>query len=238
MSFNDASATRVLINEKHLSGSIDGWEFTASRNLSQVTTILDTGTKWIPSVRVGGVSLTGLFNSAAGDINEEIGGSIGVDNALIWSIFPTGLTLGQPALIVVSELDEYKVTSKVGAAVSLSVTGTPDDGAEIGVQLHALGAETADTDSTSVDNTAGTANGGAGNLHVTAFSGLTSAVVKVQHSSNNSTWADLATFTTVTSTTAERVAVATGTTVNRYLRSSVDVTGTGSVTFALSFARR
>jgi hypothetical protein len=45
-------------------------------------------------------------------------------------------------------------------------------------------------------------------------------------------------FTNVTAVTSERVKVANGTTVNRYLRVVTDVTGTGSVTFLVAAAPR
>lgn len=105
-----------------------------------------------------------------------------------------------------------------------------------GVILHILEAETIDEDGASVDNATSSASGGAGVLQVTAFSGLTDAVIKIQHSANNADWADLITFTTVTAApTAERLTVSG--TVDRYLRYSINVTGTGSITLLVGFAR-
>ena len=98
-----------------------------------------------------------------------------------------------------------------------------------------LAAITSDTNGTAVDNAAGTTNGGTGVVHVTAFSGFSGGVFKVQHSTDNSSWSDLITFTTVAGKTSERVTVSG--TVNRYLRFFTDVTGTGSVTVQGSFAR-
>jgi hypothetical protein len=236
MAFVDASASRVLVNERHLSAYIDSWTYEGARDLATVTTILDTGARFIPSIHTGKVGVTGLFDSTTGAIHDEVSSALGVDNGLLWTILPSGLTLGQPALMCVSELSDYKVTSKVGEAVAVSIDTQSDDGTDIGVQLHALGAETVDTNSTSVDNAAGTTNGGVAHLHVTAYSGLTNAVIKVQHSTDNSAWSDLITLSTVTAITSQRSTV-TGT-VNRYVRSFLDVTGAGSVTFALSFARR
>lgn len=238
MSFVDTSQSRVLINTNHLSGSISGWEFTASRTLSKVTSILDTGDRWQPSITQGAIGLAGMFNSAARDIDATITAAIGVDNGLLWTICPSGLTVGQPALIAVSELDDYKVTSAVGDAVRVAVTGMPDDGTDIGVLLHALGAETADSSSTGVDNAVSSSNGGVATLHVTAYATLTSIVVTVEHSTDNAIWATLATFTTATAITSERKLVAPGVTVNRYVRATWDVTGSGSATFAVAFARR
>ena len=133
---------------------------------------------------------------------------------------------------------EYEVLSEgsklTKANVAYAVSGRVDNG----VLLHILEAETIDEDGASVDNAASSANGGAGVLQVTAFSGLTSAVIKVQHSTDNFSGSivDLITFATVTSApTAERIAVAG--TVNRYTRYTLDVTGTGSITFLVGFAR-
>lgn len=238
MTFYDAKEGRVCVNERHISAYINGWEVAAQRALSPVTTILDTGTRWTPGLASGKVSLTGPSDGTAGTLHTEAIAADGVDNSLLWSVWPSGLLLGYPAIMCASDLNSYKITSKVGQAVAMSIDAEPDDGVDIGVQLHALGAETADVNSTSVDNAASTANGGVVMLHVTAYSGLTNAVIKVQHSTDNSVWADLATLTTVTAVTSQRSLVAAGTTVNRYVRSFLDVTGTGSVTFALGFARR
>jgi L-alanine-DL-glutamate epimerase-like enolase superfamily enzyme len=76
-------------------------------------------------------------------------------------------------------------------------------------------------------------------LHVTANSRTAGSVFKVQHSSDNTTFADLITFATVatTLTGAEKIEV-TGT-VNRYVRASFAPGGsTGSITYSLAFARR
>ena len=54
-------------------------------------------------------------------------------------------------------------------------------------------------------------------LHVFSFTG-TSATVTVEDSANDSTWATLATFATVTGQTSERIATSTTETVDRYLR--------------------
>lgn len=85
---------------------------------------------------------------------------------------------------------------------------------------------------------ASTVNGGAGYQAISAFSGFTGVVGKVQHSVDNSVWADLVTFTNVTAgPVAERIVVAAGTTVNRYTRHIGTVTGAGSITPFAGFSR-
>jgi hypothetical protein len=79
-------------------------------------------------------------------------------------------------------------------------------------------------------------SGGAGYLEVTACSGFTNFVAKIRHSSDDSTYADLITFTdNVSAPFAERKTVSG--TVHRYLCVDGDTTGTGSVTAWVGFAR-
>lgn len=82
--------------------------------------------------------------------------------------------------------------------------------------------------------------GGTGFLQVSALTlgGFTNAVVKIRHSADGSTFADLITFAAATGRTAERAVIAG--TVNRYLSVTIDFTGAGSgqsCTFFVGFAR-
>lgn len=237
MTFVHGKAGRVFCNEYQQSAYIKGWTVTGERATAEVTVLTTTGgTNFIPGLRSGSLSLEALFDSTATALDEEFAAATGTDNGALWTVCPDGTTLGSPAFVAVTDPTGHSVESSTSEAVSLSLEAQADDGVDRGRIVHALGAETADANGTSIDDTAASANGGVAVLHVTAYSGLTSAALKVQHSANNSTWADLATFATVTALTAERVTVSG--TVNRYLRVVTDVTGTGSVTFLASFARR
>lgn len=83
---------------------------------------------------------------------------------------------------------------------------------------------------------ANTRDGGAGYQQIGAYTGITGYVGKVQHSADNTTWADLVTFANVTAArNAQRIA-ASGV-VRRYTRYVVDVTGSGSLTVFGGFSR-
>ncbi len=83
---------------------------------------------------------------------------------------------------------------------------------------------------------ASTVNGGVGYQAISAFSGFTGFIGKIRHSADDTTYADLVTFTNVTSgPTAERKTAAG--TVNRYLCFDGDVTGSGSITPFAGFSR-
>ena len=135
----------------------------------------------------------------------------------------------------------YEVSSPIGDIVQASAEFQSSESVEHGVILSAGTAVSATGNGTGVDHGAATTNGGAGFLSVPTNTRNGNITVKIQHSADNSTYADLVTFTVVssTSTTSERIEVAAGTTVNRYLRVNYTVAGSsGSATPVVAFTRR
>jgi hypothetical protein len=131
----------------------------------------------------------------------------------------------------------YEVLGSLFGLTKANVTHNVSGRVEDGVLLLEHLQKTANWTSTSVDNGASTAFGGAAYLEVSEFAGFTGVAIKVRHSADNAVFADLATFANVTGgPTAERVAVVPGT-VNRYLQTTGVVTGSGTITPAVAFAR-
>lgn len=236
MSRVHGSASRVLVNSAHLSGSIAGWRFEHKRLYADASNLLSMGEQWHPGQLSGTFGISGHFNAAAADITTTLDTARTTAAGLLVTAFAETPAIGSWAFIGEGNVSALDYPAPVKDLVKVELTGTPNDGVDMAQTLHVLGAETASSNSTSVDNTASSANGAVASLHVTAFSGLTNIIVKVQHSTDNSVWNDLITFTTVTALTWERKTV-TGT-VNRYLRSLWTVSGTGSCTFAVACARR
>jgi hypothetical protein len=89
-----------------------------------------------------------------------------------------------------------------------------------------------------VDGGAASNRGAVAHLHAIYASGVgKSLIVKVQHSTDNNTWADLVTFDTLTNPGSSRKLVADNTTVNRYVRAIVaggDITGSWVIAVGLS----
>jgi len=83
-----------------------------------------------------------------------------------------------------------------------------------------------------------TSNGGAGYQMVSALSGFSGFVGKIRDSADDITYGDLLTFTNVTAApAAERLTNVADTVVDRYLSFNGDVTGAGSITVFVGFAR-
>jgi hypothetical protein len=182
-----------------------------------------------------------MFDGAVGAIDEEMSSVIGASANNVITVSVSGsLAIGTRVLSTGGKLTSYEVSAPVGDVVAANAEFQADGGISSAISLRDLSAATATTLSASHDSASSSANGGFGTLHVTANSMNGNCVFKVQHSADNSTWADLVTFSTVATTvvTAERVSVATGTTVNRYIRATLTTAATGSVTYHINFARR
>lgn len=119
------------------------------------------------------------------------------------------------------------------------------------IQVLAAQGSTGTGSSGSLDNAAGSSNGGVAYLEVTGLTlgGYTSVTVVLQQSSDNGgadPFSALVTFTNVVgstpgSTWAQRIEVAPATTVERYLRASITFNGAGSgqsITYTVAFERR
>lgn len=133
---------------------------------------------------------------------------------------------------------KYAPMAKLGGLTKAKTEYLCSGARDEGVILQNTATKTADWDTTgadSVDNGASSSAGGVGYLHVTALSGFTGNVIKIRHSADDVTYADLVTFADQTTVGAQRIAVAG--TVNRHLAVDGNVTGSGSVTVWVGFAR-
>jgi hypothetical protein len=247
MTFVHGSGMIVLVNGKVVSSEVSGVTVAHSRAVSETTCMGQSagaaGANFVPGLMSGSMALRGPQNpDPTLGLTKEIQDAIGVDNVFLVTALPDTTAIGKPAMFALGDPSDWSVDANVADAVAMTFTAQADESVEMGWVLAALQAYTADAlTGTAVDRgTPGTptTRGLVAAIHVTAFSGFTGVVVKVQHSPDNSTWADLATFTTVTAVGRERVKVANGTTVNRYLRASVDVTGSGSITLMMVAAPR
>ena len=241
MAFIHGKGTIVLCNQFNLSTYFNEVSVARSVETAETTTFGKSAKTYITGLQDATLSLNGLFDGAVDATDEELTNVLGSNTGMVITVAPSGtLVIGDRTLSLTGKLTSYEISAPVGDVVSASSEFQADEGVGAGVSLHALSAETATALSASVDNAASTTNGGFGTLHVTANTNNNSGVFKVQHSSDNSTWADLVTFSTVATTvkTSERVTVASGTTVNRYIRSTFTTAGTGSTTYHINFARR
>lgn len=245
MAFLPGYASKVLANEQVVCATVSAWTAHHQRAVSEVTAMcqgsaLTGSASYVPGLKSGTITLNGPQDSSGQSLHSEIVGSLDVDNSLQIMLLPDGDAVGKFAIFGVVDVTEYATDANVADAVGFSASTAADESVEMGFVLHELAAMTADTNGTTVDRGAGISStlGLVAAVHITAYSGFTTVGFKVQHSTDNSVWSDVASFTNMTAIGAQLLRVATGTTINRYIRVVTDVTGTGSVTFLAAAAPR
>jgi hypothetical protein len=213
-----------------------------NRDTADCSTLVSTSHDYTLVLRGGSFMLEGLYRESAivGDDLQDIFSTL-PDTQIIVTGYPDTRAVGKPAMLMYADVLKYALDNPVADLVKVSIELTSQKWAvEHGVSLHDLTAETGTGNGTSTDNGAATTNGGVGVFHCTAIAGAApSVVVKIQHSTNNSTWVDLLSFTAATAATKQRIEVAAATTINQYLREVHTFGGTtSSITFNSAFARR
>lgn len=231
MAFAPGYKARILLGDFSLSAKLNQVSLPTTVDMLDVTTFADDGVKrFIPGLSGSTASMSGFADAD------------GVAEVAAWTTAtpltyaPFGLSRGSAVELVSTLRAQFQLGSPVAGVNGFSLSATTDGHTDLGVSLHDLTAVTGDENGTSHDGTAATTNGGVAQLHVSAFSGFSGVVVTIEDSANDADFATIATFTTVAGTTSERVAIAG--TIRRYTRYVVDVTGSGSVTFQASIARR
>lgn len=151
----------------------------------------------------------------------------------------SGAALSATAWLLLGNQSSVTYGTTVSDLAMANVSIQPDGPVDWGQVVAAEAAITIDGNGAAVDGGAASSNGGVAHIHSTAFTGLTNNIITIEHSVDGATsWSTLATFATVTGIGSERVVVAPGTTVRRYLRVVDNVTGAGSHTRFVAFARR
>ena len=242
--YGSPSVGFFLIGGRNVLGTRTSITVKAEATTSETTVLGDTWAQFgTTGLKRGSLSQDGFFDDAVGAINEALCDLENTSQVIL--LAHEGNVAGKKAFGCAGT---FAATYDRGMAIAefhkATATHTVTGELEEPRLLAALAARTTagNTESASLDNAALTSNGGAGYLGVTALTlgGYTNLVVKVRHSVDNVTFADLATFTAVTAIGAQRKAVAPLTTVNRYLAISWAWTGAGSgqsATFTVAFAR-
>lgn len=229
----------VLVDKYDFSPYLNSVTASSEVDVPETTAFGDSARTYIAGIENGMASAEGMFDGSAEASDEIFDAALAAATNKVVTIAFGGRTAGSRVAIVNAQETSYELSSPFDGVVSASVEFQgASNGIDFGVNLSGHTAITATTNSTSVDNTLSSTNGGVAHLHVTANAHNGSSIHKVQHSADNSTWADLVTFTTVSANTVTSQRSEVTGTVNRYLRAVSTLAGTGSTTRSVTFARR
>lgn len=238
MAFSHGSAGKVYVNGRDLSAYLHSATVAATADTAETTCFGASYKSYISGTKDGTISAEGYFESSTGSVDPTLNTALGASTQSLWTVYPQGESaIGSASFHAQAVETSYSASMPVDGVVSVSAEAQSSSSIEAGVCLHVLGAEsTGTTNSASYDGSASSTAGASAILHCTAIT-ASSAVVKIQDSADNSSFADIITFTSITTAgSSERVAI-TGT-VRRYVRATVTVTGAGSFTYTVSFSRK
>jgi hypothetical protein len=226
----------ILIGGYSLSTYASAYTVDESATPIVVTGFSDESKNYIPGIATAKMSINMMWSSAAGTIHDALGAAAGTG---IVTLVPEGYTLGAASLSFPYLHTTYSPQSSPDARIDIGTIDYESYGNNAGIEngvMLAHGTVTATTTGTGVDDPSGAAVTAACDaaLHIWTACAADTYVVKVQHSANNSTWADLITFTADGSAiTSERQTVASGT-INRYRRILATRTGAAADPFGFS----
>ena len=234
--FRHGRGAVILSNEYDLSTYLNSVSVSNAVETPETTTFGSTSKSFITGHKEGTVSFEGLYESSATGIDQHLQAALTGNSVM--TVSGDGAGVGRRAILLSADSTSYEISSPLTEVVAISGEAVADGGLDYGVWLVCQSAITTTLTGTSVDGAAASSGGGVAHLHITANSNLGTTVAKVQGSANNSTWADLVTFTTVGigAETYQRSTVSGS--IPRYLRCLVTPASTGSLTVNIAFSRR
>jgi hypothetical protein len=237
------SSNRFLVNGYELSGYMQSFEAAAEAESIDATVLNSTYRAYQQGFKTGNLEWSGVFDSDATDadrIHDVLSAAFDAGTSNVVTAGIGEYALGQNCFMVDGCLIEYGLPLEIGELITVSGNFQSSNAVNFGKMLMSSAQSAGTNNGAGVNNGASTANGGV--MHVHLHNDDASDVdVKVQHSTDGSTWADL-TGATVSNLSAEHASgsatVAAGTTVNAHLRAVATVTGGDTLLVSVAFARR
>lgn len=236
MPVTHGKTTRVFVGRYGLSPFLSEASTPSEVEASEVTNFDSGGVKeYIAGLADATLSLSGYHDGspdAVGEAMDDLRGEQDVPAAVVF-----GSGVGASAWVTRGQVTSAEVSSAVGDVNSVSLEVQSSGGIHLGVLLAELREDDTDTwVGPSVDDGAATTNGYAVYVSVPTNLHDDDTEIKVQHSANDSTWADLETVVVDDEDTNSWWIVGAGT-VNRYVRATIETFGTGDVHVFVAVAR-
>ena len=241
MAFVSGQQARILLGARTFSGETTKVSSGFVVDQLETTVITNTAKTFIVGQNTStlNVDMNLDTDTTAGGQWATLTGTYKQTTPLPMSFAPSGTTALAEVWLTSSNMVSLAPATSVAGIATISLASQSTGDTDFGTVLEDLSTVTVTVNGTARDLVAASANGGVAHLHVTAYATSTSDVITIEHSTTGvGAWSTLGTFATVTGTTSERLVIAPGTTVNRYLRVVDTVTVTGSITRQISFCRR
>lgn len=238
MAFRHGKNTALYYNGANLTSYFNEASVSQDIETAETTVFGQDAKTYITGLKDGTVSASGMFDGTEGAVDSVLSSVIGATNADIVTLAPDGAVAGRRSYSLKARETSYEISSPVGDVVSVSLEVQADGGVGRGIILAANSSVSTSGQESAQDEAAATANGATAFLHVTANSRNGATVFKVEHSTDNVSFVDLATFSSVSASAIGGQSVAVTGSVYRYVRANYAPGGSsGSVTYTMALAR-
>lgn len=238
MAFKHGKNTVVLVGGSDLSAYLRDTSLSTSIDVAETSTFSTTDKTYVPGLIDSTLSCSGLYDGSLGAVDDVFATALGADSKSVITVFRGGAAVGDRAEVVYADDTSYELSSPVADVVSISASFQASEPTRGGILLNSFVPVSSSTTHTAQDNGASSSGGFIANLHVTANSRNGNTTVIIEQSSDNSTWTTLGSFAAVVGTTTVGSRISATGSVARYVRARSTLGGSsGSVTYAVAFAR-
>jgi hypothetical protein len=186
----------ILVSGHNIADAVTGFTLSGETEEIDVTTVASSGgfRDFVPGFKNGSLYVTGIFDSDTVNLDEihDILNTAYTTGAVKNILASTGtVSVGAPALMLDGSQMDYETPIEVGGLILSNANFKANTGIKFGRWLMSeLVTEETETNA-SIDNAASSSNGGFFQAHW-FNDDATGIRVIVQHSTNDSVWADLA----------------------------------------------
>lgn len=240
MAFIHGSNSKVYVTTIDLSAYFNNAEFQTTADVSETTAFGKSAKTYKAGLREGTATLSGFWDGGTDASDEELQGALGSSTNKVVALGIDGVDTGDKVKFFDGFATNYGISSPVGDIVAVSADFVADDGMYNGDVLYNGAFTATGAVGSALDNSASSDGGVGAFLICTSVSGTSpTADIKIQHSADNVTYVDLITFTQVTAATSEFKTVASGTTINRYIKlyNTIGGSSTPTINAFVGFAR-
>ncbi len=233
----------ILSNGYNLACALQQFEPTGEAEVQDATVLCSSYKEFEQGFKNGTVNATGVWKhdpTTLAEIHNVMSAAFedAVDIVLTSSL--ELIAHGGTAMLMDVFSKKYGINQPLGQLITVSLELQSNNAISFGHWLFNALVEAGTANGASVDNGASSSRGGLFHAHLHNDT-ATDVTVRLQHSIDNSVWADLAVI--VTEPDAEErlgrsATIAKGVTINRYTRVQVTVAGGDTTIVSAAFARR
>lgn len=238
-----AKGLTIYVNGVNLANALQQASAESQASPIDATVLSDTYRSYAQGFKNGMIKGNGVWDHDGTNLNKIhniLSSAFNNSTTVHYTSSLETFAIGGVAVMADCTEQKYAVNVQLDQLVMADFEMQSTTGIAYGKWYFNASVATTTTNGTSNDNAASTANGGLFQCHYQNTS-ATTITVKLQHSTDNSTWVDLSTITISSpgagSFGANSATVAAGTTVNRYTRVIVTTAG-GTAIVQAAFARR